>query len=154
MLYWEAYVRPNGTIDFNSWIADGTSGIYVDKAQFEVGPFATSYIPTAASSVTRAADVVQFTGAALTALQGSARSAIVETGALPGITVGSTGILGLNASQTVLYTGNVSQLASYNGSSGRTATVGASGNYTTGAVRSAVATDASGRTIVANGGTG
>ena len=44
-----------------AYMGDGNSGLYVASPQVEALPFATSYIPTTSSTVTRSADVLQVT---------------------------------------------------------------------------------------------
>lgn len=46
----------------DSYTGDGTSGLFIWGAQVEAGSYATSYIPTVASSLTRNADVISKTG--------------------------------------------------------------------------------------------
>ena len=52
--------QTNGSTIVSS--ADGVKGIFAYGAQIEAGSYATSYIPTVASSVTRNADVISKTG--------------------------------------------------------------------------------------------
>jgi len=51
-----------GALSLAPYTGDITKGIYIWGAQLEVGSYATSYIPTVASTVTRNADVISKTG--------------------------------------------------------------------------------------------
>jgi len=55
-------ISTDGVWANRSYTGNGTSGIFAWGAQVEVGAFATSYIPTAASQVTRAADIAVMQG--------------------------------------------------------------------------------------------
>jgi hypothetical protein len=59
---------------------DGTSGIYIWGAQLEAGAFATPYIPTVASTVTRSADVAVMTGVNFSRWFNNAQGALVVEG--------------------------------------------------------------------------
>lgn len=101
---------------------DGTSGIYLWGAQLEAGAFATSYIPTAASQVTRTADVATITGANFSQWYNQSEGTFVVEG-----TVYSTGISG----------NRKSLLAATEGNFNNSVLVGVlSGTTTTGGVRS------------------
>jgi hypothetical protein len=51
-----------GTLGFPSFAGNSTDSLYLWGAQLETGAFATSYIPTTTTSLTRNADVVSMTG--------------------------------------------------------------------------------------------
>lgn len=56
-------IIPDGTAARNpTWTATGTESIFAWGYQIETGAFATSYIPTTTTSITRNADVVTMTG--------------------------------------------------------------------------------------------
>ena len=59
---YNAQIRLVSTGITTSYTGNGTSGIFLYGAQFETGAFATSYIPTVASTVTRSADNASMTG--------------------------------------------------------------------------------------------
>ena len=64
----------NGNVTFT---ATGTETFYAWGAQYELGSFATSYIPTAASSVARSADTASMTGTNFSSWYNATAGAVV-----------------------------------------------------------------------------
>lgn len=117
--------------------------IAIDFVQNETGTFATSVLQTAASSITRAADVVQFTGAALTALQGSAGSVIIQS-----ISEASSSPAAITnvikGTNSILYRDTTDKTGTTNGT---TALLTAAAPTWSSAIRNGLAWSASGRSL-------
>lgn len=63
-----------------NFTGDNTSGVFIWGADLELGAFATSYIPTTTTSVTRNADVVQMTGTNFSSWYNASQGAIYVEG--------------------------------------------------------------------------
>jgi len=55
-------INLNQTATFTDFIGNGTDGAFIWGAQYEVGAYATTYIPTTTAAVTRLADLAEKTG--------------------------------------------------------------------------------------------
>lgn len=65
-----------------TYTGNGFSGIYIWGAQLEAGAFATSYIPTVASQVTRSADAASMTGTNFSSWYNQAEGTLYAEGVL------------------------------------------------------------------------
>lgn len=138
---------------YPAYNSSATNSFYTWGMQSEVGAFLTSYIPTYAAAITRAADSLQLTGTGLTVAGAATGSAIVQSTQL--FNVGAVrDILSSSASRRLLYSNSSNTvLSSTDGTTILTATIGSSGTFTGGAVRSATSWSATGRSLVASNGT-
>lgn len=103
------YIYLNDNSGTQSYLGDGTSGIYFWGAQMEEGAFPSSYIPTAGASATRAADNISITGTANTLINAATGSIVARIGNTGGgsfaaniIDSNGTNCLGFNSSNNGL----------------------------------------------------
>jgi hypothetical protein len=96
-----------------------SAGIYIWGAQLEAGSFPTSYIPTVASTVTRAADVASMTGTNFSSWWNSTASTFLVTGK---VSSGRTqadnqgaGYLSTGQGSSRLLYVNLNEIATYDG---------------------------------------
>lgn len=141
-----AYVQPNLFFQFNNAVAIDIT-VRIGLPQVELGAFPTSPIVTVGTAVTRAADVPQMIGPALAAAL-SANAAFFQTS---GLNHGTGGEYLLRFSGTAtMYNGSTTSATIYNGA-------GLAANFGSGTIagvaKSAFGFDASGLSVVVNGGT-
>jgi len=82
------------------YTGDGTSGIFIWGAQLEAGSFATSYIPTVASSVVRSADVCSITGGAFTGFYNNPAGTSVSEAMIANLIGNNRGIVQIDSGTT------------------------------------------------------
>jgi hypothetical protein len=96
---------------------DGTSGIFLWGAQLEAGSFATSYIPTVASTVTRSADVATMTGTNFSSWYNQSEGTLLVEATVPTDVDSAVGNYYLSASDGTI--ANQILLAEVNGTTGQ-----------------------------------
>jgi len=136
-----------------TYTGDGVSGIYAWGAQVEnSSPSVSSYISTVAASVTRSADIISLSGAALTAAGAATGSAIVQTSAWLDASI-VRDLLSTSTSRRLLYSNSSNTaISTTNGTTALSATLGSAGTFTGGSARTGIAWGALGRSIVGNNG--
>jgi hypothetical protein len=97
--YYSALTMVTGT-NTVLYLGDGTSGIFIWGAQLEAGAFATSYIPTVASTVTRSADVASMTGTNFSSWYNQTEGTFVWAGSPFNVTTPITGLFSANDGTT------------------------------------------------------
>jgi len=97
-----------------AYTGDGTSGAFLWGAQLEAGAFATSYIPTIASTVTRSADVATITGSLFSQWyaqpQGTFIVEVIPPSTFAGSPVNIATSDGTTANRIRMFNGNVSHI--------------------------------------------
>lgn len=83
-----------------SYTGDGFSGIYIWGAQLEAGAFATSYIPTVASQVTRSADSASMTGTNFSSWYQQNQGSLYVSGSMPTTNTTSQFVAALTGANT------------------------------------------------------
>jgi hypothetical protein len=140
---------PGDTFQRFAVIANAGSIVYFTLNQLEEGSFVTSPIVTAGASATRAADIPQLTGAALTGAL-NAKAAFFQTTGVEG-TTGSNSLLLFSSAGQIIYGSSTLARITPNGVNFADALFG-TGNYT-GIVKTAFGFDAAGMTAIANNST-
>jgi hypothetical protein len=77
------------TLGAVTYTGDGYSGLYIWGAQLEAGAFATSYIPTVASSIPREADIASMTGTNFSSWYNAAQGTLYSEASTYSVTASS-----------------------------------------------------------------
>lgn len=147
------YLSDTATNSIKSYTGDGTSGAFVWGAQLEAGAFATSYIPTVASTVTRSADVATMTGTNFSSWYNQSAGTFVASADTAGGNGTSRFVVSASGTNIFAYLHSTASAgANYDGTNllltGNTASVNVPFN-----IAGAYATSGSTKAVTLNGGT-